>query len=389
MPRKVLTLLLALALITPATGGITVGLLANPALVSCAASTLVVGPIPDSLTSTTRDGDVVTLTKRQLERAATVISVGAATAGVGRTGVLIALMAALTESGLRMLANATAYPESTAFANDGDGSDHDSLGMFQMRPAAGWGTVAQLMDADYQARAFFGGASGPNGGSPRGLLDVPGWQRLTPGEAAQTVEVSAYPDRYDAYQPVAEDILTALTSPKSSTVTPGDVDVPDASVIVFPLAPGTYTFASGFGWRTDPFTGRPRLHAGIDLAAPTGTPILAIADGVVIFAGPSGGYGNLIIVRHRVGGSLVDSYYGHMWADGVHVAAGETVSAGQHIGDVGSAGRSEGPHLHFELHAGGPPAEPVDPAAWLEAHGAADADPGAFITSTCTPGRNA
>ena len=59
------------------------------------------------------------------------------------------------------------YPESGSYPNDGNGSDHDSLGLFQMRPQSGWGTVAELMDTTYQARAFFGGPEGPNHGSRR------------------------------------------------------------------------------------------------------------------------------------------------------------------------------------------------------------------------------
>src|SRR5699024_11769818 len=112
---------------------------------------------------------------------------------ITRDGLVIALMAALTESTLRQLANTSAYPESANYPNDGDGSDHDSLGLFQMRPQSGWGTVAELMDPTYQARAFFGGPDGPNYPSPRGLLDIPGWEQLDKGEAAQAVEVSAYP----------------------------------------------------------------------------------------------------------------------------------------------------------------------------------------------------
>ena len=111
-------------------------------------------------------------------------------------------MAALTESTLRMLANTSAYPESANYPNDGNGGDHDSLGLFQMRPQSGWGTVAELMDPIYQAQAFFGGPTGPNHPSPRGLLDIPGWEQMDPAEAAQAVEVSAYPDRYRDYDPV-------------------------------------------------------------------------------------------------------------------------------------------------------------------------------------------
>src|SRR5699024_10100736 len=69
---------------------------------------------------------------------------------INTRGVTIALMAALTESTLRQLANTGTYPESGDYPNDGNGSDHDSLGLFQMRPQAGWGTVADLMDTTYQ-----------------------------------------------------------------------------------------------------------------------------------------------------------------------------------------------------------------------------------------------
>lgn len=171
-----------------------------------------IGNVPGSLTAVTRAGVTVTLNARQLSRAATIIQVAARIPGVGVGGARVALMAALTESSLRMLANTTAYPQTSRYPNDGDGSDDDSLGLFQMRPSTGWGTVADLMDANYQAAAFFGGPSGPNHGSPRGLLDIPTWQALPPGDAAQAVEVSAFPDRYANYEPVADAIIRALTT---------------------------------------------------------------------------------------------------------------------------------------------------------------------------------
>ena len=111
-----------------------------------------------------------------------------------------------------------AAPDSANYPNDGNGGDHDSLGLFQMRPQSGWGTVAELMDPNYQAQAFFGGPTGPNYPSPRGLLDIPGWQQMDPGEAAQAVEVSAFPDRYRNYAPVADSILAALTNGDSAPV---------------------------------------------------------------------------------------------------------------------------------------------------------------------------
>lgn len=214
---------LALWFFGPAAALLGVGVLMNPAAAHCAlpAATVNLGGVPDSLTATTANSHTFTLNQQQLTHAATIITIGKQTHGVGRAGVKIALMAALTESTLRMLTNTSAYPESARYPNDGDGSDHDSLGLFQMRPTTGWGTVAELMDPTYQARAFFGGPTGPNHPSPRGLLDIPGWQQMDLGEAAQAVEVSAYPDRYRNYEPVAEAILAALTTDIPATSSAG------------------------------------------------------------------------------------------------------------------------------------------------------------------------
>jgi murein DD-endopeptidase MepM/ murein hydrolase activator NlpD len=384
--KKLISILVILVLACPLAGLVSVAALMNPAAISCESGSLVVGNIPDLLAAQTKDGRWITLNKRQLTHAATIITIGAQTADVGREGVLIALMAALTESTLRMLANTNAYPESGGYPNDGDGSDHDSLGLFQMRPASGWGTVPELMDPQYQARAFFGGPSGPNAGSPRGLLDIAGWQLLDPGEAAQAVEVSAYPDRYQNYQPVAESILSTLTG--SPSVRPDDPvpTVPETSRVVFPLPAGTYTKTDSFGWRTDPYSGARAFHSGSDLAAPAGTPILAVADGVVSFAGQRGTYGGLIVIEHTVGGERVASFYAHMYDDGIHVATGDSVAAGQHIGDVGSAGKSTGPHLHLEIHPGGVGEPAVNAVTWLAEYGAAGLAGTEIVTAGCRPG---
>jgi murein DD-endopeptidase MepM/ murein hydrolase activator NlpD len=252
-----------------------------------------------------------------------------------------------------------------------------------MRPTAGWGAVAELMDPNYQARAFYGGPSGPNGGSPRGLLDIAGWQTLDPGEAAQAVEVSVYPDRYQNYQPVAEAILSALTKPRPSPTSTEPL-VRETTRIVFPLPEGTYTDTSSFGWRTDPFTGENKFHAGSDFASAGGTPILAIADGLVTHAGPSGGFGNLIIIEHTVNGQRVASFYAHMWDAGIYVAVGGSVTAGQHIGDVGSSGRSTGTHLHLEIHPGGPAEPAVNAVVWLTEHRAERLSGSAVTPTGCT-----
>lgn len=321
-------------------------------------SAIEVGDVPSHLTTRTSDGITITLDRTQLTHAATIATIGSRIRGVGRDGVRIALMAALTESSLRMLANASAWPDSARYPNDGNGGDHDSLGLFQMRPLAGWGTVAQLMNPTYQARAFYGGTTGPNRGSPRGLLDIPGWQQLPPGAAAQAVEVSAFPDRYARYQPVADAIIDALARPAHRSS-----DVPETSTTVFPLPKGTWTATSPYGWRTDPVTGASALHTGNDYAARLGTPILAFADGDVTYAGahPSG-YGHLILIKHTIDGKPVTSGYAHMYGNGIHVRVGDRVSAGQHIGNVGSDGKSTGPHLHFEIRVAG---RTTDPTPWV------------------------
>ncbi len=398
MVKKLAAAVLALLLLGPMLGLVGVGVLMNRAAVNCVVpgGSVTVGSVPDSLTVTTANGDTFTLNQQQLTHAATIITIGGGIEGVGRPGITIALMAALTESTLRMLANTGAYPESGNYPNDGNGSDHDSLGLFQMRPQSGWGTVAELMDPQYQARAFFGGPTGPNYPSPRGLLDIPGWQQMDPGEAAQAVEVSAYPDRYRNYEPVAEAILAALTGgrgeagPASAVLAAGPVA--QSARVVFPLPEGTWVLTSEFGPRIHPITGEPSFHTGTDFAAPDGTPILAAADGTVTVAEFSGGYGGLIVIEHQIDGQTVATAYAHMWEHGIHVSRGDRVVAGQHIGDVGSSGNSTGPHLHFEVRPGGTSGEAVDAAKWLNDHNAADlpeasvGSPNGCDTTGSTPG---
>ena len=166
-----------------------------------------------------------------------------------------------------------------------------------------------------------------------------------------------------------------------------EASVPESARVVVPLPAGTWVRTSGFGMRVHPVTGIHRLHGGLDLAAPAGTPILAAADGRVTFAGLRGGYGHLILIEHTVSGQRVATGYAHMYSDGVHVTVGDIVAAGQHIGDVGSDGRSTGPHLHFEVRPGGADAGPVDPEPWLATHGAADIETGPAETDAgCADG---
>ena len=115
--------------------------------------------------------------------------------------------------------------------------------------------------------------------------------------------------------------------------------------------------ASGFGPRTHPIYGESRVHTGIDISASSGATIKAGDGGVVVMAGPNGGYGNWTLVDH--GGGLATAY-AHQSSIGVSV--GQRVGRGEVIGRVGSTGASTGPHLHFEVRVNG---NPVDPMAWL------------------------
>ena len=123
----------------------------------------------------------------------------------------------------------------------------------------------------------------------------------------------------------------------------------DAGTLTVPMTPGSFRLTSGFGPRTNPVTGVAQGHRGQDLAAPAGTPITAAAAGVVVEAGPAAGFGQWIVLDHRIDGRLVSTVYGHMWPEGVGVTTGQQVQAGQVIGRVGSNGQSTGPHLHFEV----------------------------------------
>lgn len=115
----------------------------------------------------------------------------------------------------------------------------------------------------------------------------------------------------------------------------------------------TEWYSSGFGYRIDPFTGMRVFHEGVDFAATTGTSIKAAAGGIVVYSDRHPNYGNMIEIDH--GGDLV-SRYAH--ASKRLVGIGEVVTSGQKIAEVGSTGRSTGPHLHFEIRHKGIPKNP-------------------------------
>ena len=258
---------------------------------------------------------------------------------------MIALATAMQESRLRNLGDLGAR------------NDHDSLGLFQQRPSQGWGTPAQLMDPVYAATAFY-----------VTLLRVPGWQqcrsRGRPAGAAQRLPGRLRQMGGDARALVGQ-VAARLGLPGGCPTTGW----------VLPLPAGSYRLSSPYGPRWGGF------HYGQDFAAATGTPIHAAAAGTVVeaectstFCDRPGtldaagapitpGCGWTVKILHA---DHVATTYCH--ASAVAVRAGQTVTAGQVIGWVGSTGNSTGPHLHFQIHVGAPPIDnstTVDPVAYL------------------------
>lgn len=133
------------------------------------------------------------------------------------------------------------------------------------------------------------------------------------------------------------------------------VSVPSRRLGQF-LMPARGALTSGFGLRTHPIFRIRRMHTGIDIAVPRGSPVIAAADGVVIYAGWFGGYGKIVLIDH---GGGISTLYGHLSATLVRV--GQRVKRGQRIGLVGTTGYSTGPHVHFEVRING---RPVNPRGW-------------------------
>ncbi|MFD6055343.1 LysM peptidoglycan-binding domain-containing protein [Agromyces sp. NPDC060279] len=133
------------------------------------------------------------LTDEMRQNAQLIVDIGRAL-GVPDRGIVIALAAAAQESGLRNVRH----------------GDRDSLGLFQQRPSQGWGTPEQVLDPVRATSAFYGGAANPNPGVTRGLLDIPGWESLSVTEAAQAVQLSAYPSYYAKWEAQATAWLSEL-----------------------------------------------------------------------------------------------------------------------------------------------------------------------------------
>ena len=174
-------------------------------------------------------------------------------------------------------------------------------------------------------------------------------QRLADAEAAFTAVIN----QHLAEQEAARQAAAATVAGPAPSARPS-FDARSSSGFIFP---SEGEISSGFGYRVHPILGYSRFHAGIDIAAPQGTPVWASKGGEVILAGWNGGYGNCVIIAHEGG---MATLYAHM--SELAVSEGQVVSQGETIGWVGSTGASTGPHLHFETWVGG---EPYDPYLFL------------------------
>lgn len=172
------------------------------------------------------------------------------------------------------------------------------------------------------------------------------------GESIYTDKILAA--EYNNGRKTYQRIRFALADGKVGYFSPdGDAELKRTA---FDRKPVNGMMSSGFGMRKHPVFGLRRNHAGIDIAAPHGTPIHATADGTVSFIGRQGGYGNVIELRHSGG---ISTLYGHMSAFKAGLGDGTKVKRGDVIGYVGSTGTSTGNHVHYEYHVDGQPQNPM------------------------------
>ncbi|KAB1935487.1 M23 family metallopeptidase [Micromonospora sp. ALFpr18c] len=316
-----------------------------PASVTATASSAALSPAPDGIAPI---GD---WNAEQVGNAATITAVGMRL-GVPPRGWVIAVATAMQESSLI----------------NTPGGDRDSVGLFQQRPSQGWGTPEQLRDPQYAATKFY-----------QRLQAVDGWQAMPLTEAAQAVQVSAFPDAYAKWEGPATQLVTAIAD-TAGLPTDGLAGCGATGPWTQPvLAP------VGSGFRTGDRPG----HDGVDLSAPRGTVIRAASAGTVrtvrcnaVHADTGAEWGcdrdgDPVLTRgcgwyvdiDHAGGLL--TRYCHMDQPPL-VTVGQPVAAGQPIGVVGSTGHSSGPHLHYEVHQNGDasPNGAIDPVPFMAAQNA-------------------
>lgn len=174
-----------------ALNGLASGAIIYPGQNLVVAAAPVTAPAPAAVTTAPPAQLFANLDAEQAGNASIIIRVGR-DLGVPDRAIAIALATAMVESSMRNLS----------------WGDRDSLGLFQQRPSMGWGTPEQAVDPDRSTRVFYGGSADPNGAASRGLLDIPGWESLRFTDAAQAVQISAYPERYGQWETQAHQWLS-------------------------------------------------------------------------------------------------------------------------------------------------------------------------------------
>lgn len=278
-------------------------------------------------------------------RNAAIVVQAARDAKVGQQGAEIGLAVILVESNGLNLAS-RAVPESLKFPNDGVvAGDHLSINLFQQQVGMGWfDTVEHGMDPTVASASFF-----------TRLKAVPGWEGMGFGAAAQAVQRSEFPGRYDEKRAAAQELYAKWGDPLACQG-PGVVDpgtVAQSGHWAGPLAKGTYTIGSPFGPRGNIGWGA-GMHKGQDLMVPLGTDVHSICDGrVTAMAWDPWGGGNMVTLDC---GSGITVYLMHNTS---FVGSPRVVKAGDVVAESGSTGHSTGPHVHLQVMVGGAPINPV------------------------------
>ncbi|WP_287914097.1 peptidoglycan DD-metalloendopeptidase family protein [Cellulomonas sp.] len=191
------------------------------------------------------------------------------------------------------------------------------------------------------------------------------WSLVLAGSLAITAMPAAVAADAPPAAPAAKVAATTLPSNVAKSRTPG------GRLLMLPLVNKTYALSSGWGARCIPTRGASTFHHGLDMSAPDGAPIYAVAGGTVTHVvQPTSSVSGQIVVRTVVDGVSTQIAYLHSWNPGKYVKVGDRVKVGQRIGDVGASGPATGPHLHLEVWTGGYyQGTSHDPRVWLEGYG--------------------
>jgi murein DD-endopeptidase MepM/ murein hydrolase activator NlpD len=298
---------------------------------------------------------------QQTAIAAVIVATGASM-GVSTYGQAIGVAVGMGESGL-------------SNSNEGDAAGPSSRGVFQQQDNGAWGSYEDRMNPGIATANFF-----------RALLSVPGWESMTPTQAAHATQHNQDPNYYTAFWPDAVRVTAAVSGLPVESVTATTSCTADTTA---DPAAGGYALPLPRSALTAEYVSKGHHdHPGADLPAPAGTPIYSIEAGTVIAAGPMSGYGdNFVAVRDSAGFSC---YYGH--GNSHTVSVGQQVAAGDQVATVGTQGFSTGNHLHLGCNSPGqsvPTTEPsLCPQPILIALYSGEAPPpiSALLTTGCISG---